>query len=48
MEISTVDNSMKFDVKLEQLFAVYAASACRSGQYLWVAQREFISSKDGE
>ena len=48
MEIVTVSNFMKFDIQLGELLAGYNTASCKPGQYIWIVQKEFISSEDGD
>jgi hypothetical protein len=48
MKILTVSNFMKFDIQLDKLSAGYCMASCKPGEYLWIVQKEFISSEDGD
>lgn len=39
---------MKFDIQLDKLSAGYCMASCKPGEYLWIVQKEFISSEDGD
>jgi hypothetical protein len=39
---------MKFDIQLDKPFAGFSMAACKPGEYVWIVQREFISSEDGD
>lgn len=48
MKIVTVTNFMKFDIKMDKPFAGFSMAACKPQQYLWICQKEFVSSEDGD
>ena len=48
MKILSVINFMKFDIKLETLLAGYSTVSCKPGEFLWIIQKEFVSSEDGD
>jgi hypothetical protein len=41
-------NFLKFDIQLDDLFVGYSMASCRPGEYFWMAQKEFVSSEDGD
>lgn len=48
MKILSVSNFMKFDVKLDALLAGYSTVSCKPGEFLWIIEKEFVSSEDGD
>jgi len=48
MKILTVDKSMKFDIHLDKPFAGYFTASCKPGENVWIVQKEFVSSEDGD
>ncbi len=48
MKIVTVTNFMKFDIKLDKPFAGFSMAACKPGEKVWICQKEFVSSEDGD
>jgi hypothetical protein len=48
MKISTMSNFMKFDIQMDELLAGYTVTSCKPGQSVLIAQKEFISSEDGD
>jgi len=48
MKIVAVTNSMKFDIKFDKPFAGFSMASCKPKEYLWICQKEFVSSEDGD
>jgi hypothetical protein len=48
MKIFTVNKMMKFDIKMDKPFAGFSMASCKPNQYLWICQKEFVSSEDGD
>ncbi|MBN1392041.1 MAG: hypothetical protein JW947_04475 [Sedimentisphaerales bacterium] len=48
MKIVAASNFMKFDIKLNELFAGFSMASCKPGEHIWIVQKEFISSEDGD
>lgn len=48
MKIVAVSKFMKFDIQLNELFAGFSMASCKPGEHVWVVQKEFISSEDGD
>jgi hypothetical protein len=48
MKIVAVTNFLKFDIQLDGLLAGFPTNSCKPGQYIWICQKEFISSEDGD
>jgi hypothetical protein len=48
MKIAAVSNFMKFDIKLDGLPSGYSTVSCKPGEFLWIIEKEFVSSKDGD
>jgi len=48
MKIVTVTDFMKFDIKLDKPFAGFSMASCKPKEYLWICQKEFVSSEDGD
>ena len=44
----SVSNFIKFDVKLDTLLAGYSTVSCKPGEFVWIIQKEFVSSEDGD
>lgn len=43
-----VNNFLKFDIQLDELLAGYTTTSCKPGEHIWVCQKEFVSSEDGD
>ena len=48
MKILTVSNFTKFDIQLDKPFAGYLTASCKPGENVWIVQKEFVSSEDGD
>lgn len=48
MKILSVSNFMKFDIKLDALLSGYSTVSCKPGEFVWIIQKEFVSSEDGD
>ena len=48
MKIINVSDFLKFDIQLDESFAGYTAESCKSGGQVWIVQKEFVSSEDGD
>ena len=48
MKIVTVTNFMKFDIKFDKPFAGFSMASAKPGEYLWICQKEFVSSENGD
>lgn len=48
MKLVAVSNFMKFDIKLDGLPSGYSTVSCKPGEFLWIIEKEFVSSKDGD
>jgi len=48
MKVLAVSNFMKFDIQLDRLLAGFSTVSCKPGEFIWICQREFTSSEDGD
>jgi hypothetical protein len=48
MKIVAAAYYLKFDIQLDALFAGFAIRSCKPGQNVWICQKEFISSENGD
>ena len=48
MKILSVCKFVKFDITLDSLLAGYSTVSCKPGEYLWIIEKEFVSSEDGD
>jgi len=39
---------MKCDIKMDGTFAGFSMAACKPGEKVWICQKEFVSSEDGD
>ncbi len=48
MKIIASSNLLKFDIQLDELLAGYTTESCKPGENVWIVQKEFVSSEDGD
>ena len=48
MNIFPTGSFARFDIPLDVVPAGYSMTACKPGDHLWIAEKEFVSSEDGE
>lgn len=48
VKIMAVHSFMKYEITLDMLFAGFSVNSCRPGEGVWIVQKEFVSSEDGD
>lgn len=48
IKIYCVNKMMKFDIKMDKPLAGFSMAACKPGERVWIRQKEFVSSEDGD